>query len=82
MQDEFVNVEQGVAEQEAQTQSLISILFKSGNRSELWYTHFTTEVRDGKVYSLSYALADEARKNHHISLDQIEMVTVKQTKPL
>ena len=64
------------------TQSLISILFKSGNRSELWYVGFTTTVVGGKVDELVYTLADPSQKHHHIALDQIEMITVKQTKPL
>lgn len=71
----------GVA-QEVVEQSLVSILFKSGNRSEMWYTGFTTAVINGEVSELVYNLADQDQSIHHIALDQIEMITVKQTKPL
>lgn len=71
----------GVAK-EVVEQSLVSILFKSGNRSEMWYTGFTTTVVSGEVVELHYTLADDTQKHHHIALDQIEMITVKQTKPL
>lgn len=63
-------------------QSLICILFKSGNRSEMWYKGFTTKVEGGKVSELIYIFADPLQSHHHIDLDQIEMITVKQTKPL
>lgn len=65
-----------------ETQSLISILFKGGNRSEMWYTGFTTKVENGKIVELMYNLADKQQGHHHIDLDQIQMITVKQTKPL
>lgn len=78
---EQVEVEQ-VGVVEPGTQSLISIQFKSGGRSELWYTGFTTKVEGGVVSELGYSLADPSQAIHHISLNQIEMITVKQTKPL
>lgn len=77
-----VSANDGVASKVVREQSLVSILFKSGNRSEYWYSQFTTEVNSGEVVSLTYTFADQNQSHHHIALSEIEMITVKQTKPL
>lgn len=63
-------------------ESLVCIQFKGGARNEMWYTAFSTEVENGVVKELRYTFSNPEQKHHHLDLNEIQAITVKQTRTI